>query len=90
MIFAPLMGWIAHDFGWRYVFYVMGSLGILVGFVWIKTIYGPKDHPGINEAEFDYIGRAARSSNSTHRKTSVRPTADHRNGTISASSCRTG
>src|ERR1700758_577282 len=55
VIFAPLMGWIAHDFGWRYVFYVMGSLGIFVGIVWIKTIYGPKDHPGINEAELDYI-----------------------------------
>src|SRR5579863_9742876 len=55
VIFAPLMGWIAHDYGWRHVFYVMGSLGILVGLLWIKTIYGPKDHPGINEAEFDYI-----------------------------------
>jgi MFS transporter, ACS family, glucarate transporter len=55
VIFAPLMGWIAHDFGWRYVFYVMGSLGILMGTIWIKTMYGPKDHPAINEAEFDYI-----------------------------------
>jgi MFS transporter, ACS family, glucarate transporter len=55
VIFAPLMGWIAHDFGWRNVFFVMGSLGILVGLLWIKTVYGPKDHPGINEAEFDYI-----------------------------------
>jgi len=55
VIFAPLMGWIAHDFGWRNVFYVMGTLGILVGLIWIRTIYGPKDHPGINEAEFDYI-----------------------------------
>lgn len=55
VIFAPLMGWIAHDFGWRNVFFVMGALGILVGLLWIKTVYGPKDHPGINEAEFDYI-----------------------------------
>jgi ACS family glucarate transporter-like MFS transporter len=55
VIFTPLMGWIVSDFGWRYVFYVMGSLGILVGIIWIKTIHGPKDHPGINEAEFDYI-----------------------------------
>jgi MFS transporter, ACS family, glucarate transporter len=55
VIFAPLMGWIAHDFGWRYVFYVMGALGVLVGMIWIKTMHGPKDHPGINEAEFDYI-----------------------------------
>ncbi|MFK4701173.1 MFS family permease [Bradyrhizobium diazoefficiens] len=55
VIFAPLMGWIAHDYGWRYVFFVMGALGVIMGLVWIKTIYGPKEHPGINEAEFDYI-----------------------------------
>ncbi|MBV9457284.1 MAG: MFS transporter [Bradyrhizobium sp.] len=55
VIFAPLMGWIAHDFGWRYVFFVMGALGILVGLLWIKTVYGPKEHPAINEGEFDYI-----------------------------------
>ena len=55
VLFAPLMGWIAHDFGWRYVFYVMGVLGLIMGTVWIKTMYGPKDHPSVNEAEFDYI-----------------------------------
>jgi ACS family glucarate transporter-like MFS transporter len=55
VIFAPLMGWIAHDYGWRNVFYVMGALGVVMGAVWIKTIYGPKEHPSINEAEFDYI-----------------------------------
>jgi MFS transporter, ACS family, glucarate transporter len=55
VIFAPLMGWIAHDFGWRYVFVVMGALGIVMGAIWIKTMYGPKEHPSVNEAEFDYI-----------------------------------
>lgn len=55
VLFAPLMGWIAHDFGWRYVFYVMGVIGVLMGLAWIKTIYGPKDHPHINAQEFDYI-----------------------------------
>jgi ACS family glucarate transporter-like MFS transporter len=55
VIFAPLMGWIAHDYGWRYVFFVMGGLGVIMGLLWIKTIYGPTEHPGVNEAEFDYI-----------------------------------
>ncbi|HTD00335.1 MAG TPA: MFS transporter [Bradyrhizobium sp.] len=55
VIFAPLMGWIAHDFGWRYVFFVMGVLGVLMGLLWIRTMYGPKEHPAVNEAEFDYI-----------------------------------
>jgi ACS family glucarate transporter-like MFS transporter len=55
VIFAPLMGWIANDFGWRYVFFTMGGIGILTGLIWIKTIYGPKDHPGVNAAELGYI-----------------------------------
>jgi len=55
VIFAPLMGWIAHEFGWRHVFTVMGALGIIMGLIWIRTMYGPKEHPGINEAELDYI-----------------------------------
>jgi ACS family glucarate transporter-like MFS transporter len=55
VMFTPLMGWIAHDYGWRYVFVVMGGLGVIMGIVWIKTVYGPKEHPSINEAEFDYI-----------------------------------
>src|SRR5258708_15594572 len=33
----------------------MGARGVVLGIVWIKTIYGPKEHPSINEAEFDYI-----------------------------------
>jgi ACS family glucarate transporter-like MFS transporter len=55
VMFAPLMGWIAHDLGWRYVFFVMGGLGLLMGAIWVKTMYGPKDHPSVSEAEFDYI-----------------------------------
>jgi ACS family glucarate transporter-like MFS transporter len=55
VMFAPLMGWIAHDFGWRYIFYVMGVLGLMMGLVWIRTVYGPNEHPGVNEAEYDYI-----------------------------------
>ncbi len=55
VIFAPLMGWIAHDFGWRYVFFTMGGIGIAMGLVWMKTIYGPNDHPSVNRLEYDYI-----------------------------------
>jgi len=57
VLFAPLMGWIAHDFGWRYVFFVMGVLGVLMGLLWVRTMYGPKEHPTVSEAEFDYISQ---------------------------------
>lgn len=55
VLFAPIMGWLVHNYGWHSVFYVMGALGILMAFVWLKTIYGPKEHPGINAEELRYI-----------------------------------
>ncbi|WP_452004859.1 MFS transporter [Azospirillum largimobile] len=55
VIFAPLMAWITATYGWQYVFYVMGVLGIVLGFVWMKVLYSPKDHPLINKAELDHI-----------------------------------
>ncbi|MBF5094905.1 MFS transporter, partial [Azospirillum sp. INR13] len=55
VIFAPLMAWITATYGWQYVFYVMGALGIVLGFVWMKVLYSPKEHPLINKAELDHI-----------------------------------
>lgn len=54
-LFAPIMGWIVHSMGWEHVFVVMGVLGILFSIIWMKTIYNPKEHPRINQAEIDFI-----------------------------------
>ncbi len=54
-LFAPLMGWLTHAYGWQSVFYVMGSIGMLMSVVWLFVIHGPADHPRINRAELDYI-----------------------------------
>ncbi|MEC3608472.1 MFS transporter [Bacillus glycinifermentans] len=55
VIFSPVMGWLAHSFSWHTVFVIMGVLGIMMSFVWLKTVYEPKKHPRINEAELAYI-----------------------------------
>ncbi|MYM31164.1 MFS transporter, ACS family, glucarate transporter [Duganella sacchari] len=55
VLFAPIMGWLVHSFGWESVFFVMGGLGVIMAFIWLKTIYGPKDHPRANAAEVAYI-----------------------------------
>ena len=55
VLFAPIMGWITHTYGWPYVFYFMGALGIVVSVVWLKTIHSPNAHPSISPAELDYI-----------------------------------
>ena len=54
-LFAPLMGWLTHSFGWQSVFYVMGTLGMAMSAVWLLVIHSPADHPAINRAELDYI-----------------------------------
>ncbi|MFC5549615.1 MFS transporter [Massilia aerilata] len=55
VLFAPIMGWLVHAYGWHSVFYVMGGLGIVMAFVWLKVIYGPKDHPSVSAGELKYI-----------------------------------
>jgi MFS transporter, ACS family, glucarate transporter len=55
VIFTPLMGWITHAFGWPHVFWVMGVLGIVTAFAWVRVVHTPKAHPRINDAELRYI-----------------------------------
>ncbi len=54
VLFAPIMGWLVHTYGWHSVFYVMGALGIVLAFVWLRTIYGPRDHPRMSASEFAF------------------------------------
>jgi ACS family glucarate transporter-like MFS transporter len=55
VVFTPLMAWITHVFGWHYVYVVMGITGLALALTWLKTMKSPVDHPGVNQAEFDYI-----------------------------------
>jgi ACS family glucarate transporter-like MFS transporter len=51
VVFAPLMGWLAHDYGWRSVFWVMGGIGVVAAAMFLLYIHGPDRHPSINEGE---------------------------------------
>jgi ACS family glucarate transporter-like MFS transporter len=55
VVFAPLMGWIAHEFDWRAVFYVMGAIGVLAAGLFLRFVHDPINHPRVNKAELDYI-----------------------------------
>jgi ACS family glucarate transporter-like MFS transporter len=56
-LFAPIMGWLVISFGWPYVFYFMGIVGILISLIWLKTVYSPKQHPRLSHAELDFLER---------------------------------
>ncbi|QXA09725.1 MFS transporter [Acinetobacter pittii] len=55
VIFAPFMGWLVAHVHWQSVFWIMGGLGIVIAFIWLKVIYSPEKHPTINSNEFKYL-----------------------------------
>jgi len=55
VLFAPIMGWITHAYGWPYVFFFMGVVGVLVALVWLKVVHDPRRHPRISAGELDYL-----------------------------------
>jgi ACS family glucarate transporter-like MFS transporter len=57
ILFAPIMGWITFTYGWPYVFYFMGALGLLFSVGWLRLVHNPMDHPRIQPAELDYIAK---------------------------------
>ncbi len=73
VLFAPLMGWLVHTYGWQSVFYVMGSLGLVTAVVWTRTIYAPKDHPGISAGELAYIDAGGALVDLDSPKTAAKP-----------------
>ncbi|RDV00961.1 MFS transporter [Trinickia dinghuensis] len=55
VLFAPIMGWLVHTYGWQSAFAFMGVVGIVCAGVWLKVIHGPKEHPNVSESELRYL-----------------------------------
>ena len=71
VLFAPLMGWVTHVYGWPMVFWLMGAIGIIASLVWLKVVDNPATHPSANAAEVAYIeqgGGLVRMDQEEHTK----------------------
>ena len=55
VLFAPLLGYIVHTYGWKYSFMFMGIVGFVFLIFWLKFVHAPKKSRYINQAELDYI-----------------------------------
>jgi ACS family glucarate transporter-like MFS transporter len=55
VLFSPVMGWIAHTFGWPPVFWFMGAVGLVFAAGWPRLIHSPREHPAVNAAEIAHI-----------------------------------
>ncbi|SPP81601.1 sialin isoform X1 [Drosophila guanche] len=52
----PLCGFILSQFGWQYIFYTTGSLGIGWCLLWYLLAFNtPREHPRITKEELNYI-----------------------------------
>ncbi|GAB2649271.1 MFS transporter [Saccharopolyspora gloriosae] len=54
-LFAPIMGWITHEFGWRWVFVMLGVLGFALAALWLRWMDSPRNHPRVSPEEFEKI-----------------------------------
>lgn len=56
MIAFPLSVWVVKHWGWPWVFYSFGGLGLLWALLWSVLVTSrPEDHPTISRAELAYI-----------------------------------
>ena len=57
-IAAPLLAWMATQYGWHSVFYLTGGLGLAFAFVWIGWIRNsPQSDKRVSSAELEHIER---------------------------------
>ena len=52
---TPVLTWIIVTFGWSYLFFIAGIMGLLIGIVWHMYYRNPKEHKKISQEELDYI-----------------------------------
>lgn len=52
---TPLLFWLLHAYGWRFLLMAVGLLGVLYGLVWWRKYHEPHQSTSANRAELDYI-----------------------------------
>jgi d-galactonate transporter len=67
-LFSPLLGWLTFAWGWEHVFTVMGVIGFVLTFAWVKFVHNPTDHPRMSREELEYIEKNGAVVDMDHKK----------------------
>jgi len=67
-LFSPLLGWLTYAWGWEHVFIVMGAIGFVLTFAWVKFVHNPTDHPRMTREELEYIAQNGAVVDMDHKK----------------------
>lgn len=54
-LFAPIMGWMTFTFGWRWSFFALGGIGLLMALVWARWMNVPSRHRRVTPEEIETI-----------------------------------
>lgn len=71
-VFSPIMGLILVLFGWQYLFYAMGIVGVVLSFFWLKVIREPRNNPKVSPAELEYIEKGGGLANLGDKKVKIK------------------
>lgn len=52
---SPVLFWVTAEFGWRWLFYIAGAVGVVFGLVWWLLYREPEESKWPNQAERDEI-----------------------------------
>jgi MFS transporter, ACS family, D-galactonate transporter len=52
---SPVLFWISANFGWRWLFIIVGGIGVAYGLIWFRKYREPSEHPKVNDAELKLI-----------------------------------
>ncbi|MFJ4156239.1 MFS transporter [Pseudomonas sp. NPDC089752] len=77
VVFTPLLAWISTRWGWPWIFYVMGAIGVGIGVIFIMRIKAPADHAELTSTELEHIregGAGLAEQPAMQKKLSMRET----------------
>ncbi|KAA1002424.1 MFS transporter [Paraburkholderia panacisoli] len=52
---SPLLFWLQQEYGWRALFGIVGTVGVVFAWVWLARFHEPHQSKHANAAELDYI-----------------------------------
>lgn len=52
---SPLLFWLEQRYGWRSLFGIVGTIGVVFGGIWLTRFHEPHQSKNANQAELDYI-----------------------------------
>ncbi len=53
VLFVPFMAWLTHEFGWRWVFVMLGALGLALAILWWGWVYPPRENSRVDAVELE-------------------------------------